>query len=359
MSAKIPTPAELARRFASALAQQTVVASDGSVVTLDATAPATLESALAILSAMSDYEIYLFLRDQLLELMPQTATVTPGTGLLPQHAQIWRTPRVSATSAVGNFVLTASQDVSLPEGVLITVDGSAQWRVLTAVEIVAGAALSVAVQATVAGSSGNLPANTAATLVSPIAGISSVVSDQNGLAGGSEIEPVESWRARIIDAIRNPDGGGNAADYLKWAKQAGAGSAKVIPGWLGRGTVGLIVVMPGGIAATPAQVAEIQAYIDTVRPVRGNLTVSSAVIVPQDVTVLLNPDTQVRRSAVTAALSSFFPAQGIGATIYREGVESTITTVAGSQNLLISPAENSTLAVNQFPVLGTINWTVT
>lgn len=48
-----------------------------------------MESALAILAGLTDYEIYLYLRDQLLELMVTTATVTPGTGLLPQHARIW------------------------------------------------------------------------------------------------------------------------------------------------------------------------------------------------------------------------------------------------------------------------------
>ncbi|EHH69533.1 baseplate J/gp47 family protein [Gluconobacter morbifer] len=127
-------------------------------------------------------------------------------------------------------------------------DGSAQWAVTSAVTIAAGASASVCVQATVAGTSGNLAANTAGTLVSPVAGISSVVSDQNGIAGGAPIEAVESWRARIIDAIRTPYGGGTSADYEKWATAAGAAYVNVVLGWLGRGTVGVIVAMSGGVA---------------------------------------------------------------------------------------------------------------
>lgn len=358
MSAQIPTPAALAQRFVSALAQQTFVASDGSVVTLDATAPATMESALAILSGLSDYEVYLSLRDQLLELMVTTATVTPGTGLLPKHAEIWGVPRLPAAAAIGNFLVTsqASAAITLPTGSLITVDGSAQWSVTEAVTISPGATAPVAVVATVAGTSGNLAANTAATLVSPIAGVSTIVSDGDGLAGGAVIEAVESWRARIIDEIRNPDAGGTVANYEKWAKAAGAATVNVVPGWLGRGSVGVIVALTRGVTPTAAQVAAVQAYIDTKRPVRGNVTVFGAVTVAQDLTLTLNPDTQSARAAVTAALTTYYLGLSIGATIYREGVDATITAVAGTQNTLLLPAGNVVLAVNQQAVLGTISW---
>jgi len=191
VSAQIPTPSALAQRFAAALAQQQFIASDGTLVTLDALAPATLESALAILSGLTDYEAYLYLRDQLLELMVTTAT---EKGLLPQHAQIWRTPREGATAAIGNFIVssTANSDATLPIGTLITVDGSVQWSVTVATTIAAGASASVPVQATVTGTAGNLAANTSGTLVSPVAGILSVISDQDGLAGGATSR---AWKA--------------------------------------------------------------------------------------------------------------------------------------------------------------------
>lgn len=359
MTAQIPTPATLAQRFIAALGAQQFTASDGTAVTLDATAPATLESALAILSGLSDYETYLYLRDQLLELMVTTATITPGTGLLPEHAKIWNVPRIGATAAVGYFLLssTASAAVTVPAGTTITVDGTVQWTTNSAITIAAGATASVAVTATVTGVAGNLAANTAGVLVWPVAGIGSVVTDQNGLAGGAEIEAVESWRARIIDEIRNPDAGGTAANYEKWAKAAGATTVNVVPGWMGRGSVGVIVALTRGVTPTAAQVAAVQAYIDTKRPVRGNVTVFGAVTVAQDLTLVLNPDTQSARAAVVNALTTYYLGLSIGATIYREGVDATITAVAGTQNTLLLPSGNVALAVNQQAILGTINWT--
>jgi len=354
----IPTPSALAQRFAAGLAQQTFTASDGSTVTLDATAPQTLEQALSVLMALGDYETYLYARDIGIELMVTTAT---ENGLLPQHAEIWGVPREGATPAVGNFVVqsNANSDVTLPAGTLFTVDGTAQWAVTADTTISPNAAASVPVQATVSGTSGNLAANTAAQLVSPIAGVQSVTSDQNGIAGGAPIEPTENWRARIIAAIRQPPGGGTVSDYQKWATEAGAAYVNVVPLWLGLGTVGVIVAMKGGVAATPAQVAAIQAYIDARRPVRGNVTVAAAIIVPQTLTITLNPNTTAAQKAVTNALTAFYLAQGIGATIYVEAINAQISAVAGNKNTLVSPSADTTFAVNQFPVFVTANWQTT
>ncbi|CAI9120456.1 baseplate J/gp47 family protein [Brytella acorum] len=355
MTLPIPTPAALAQRFAAALAQQQFTASDGTIVTLDATAPQTLEQALSILMALGDYETYLYARDVGIELMVTTAT---ENGLLPQHAQIWGVPREGATSAIGNFVVqsSANNSVTLPVGTLFTVDGTAQWAVTTETTIAPNASASVPVQATTSGVTGNLAANTTAQMFSPVAGVRSVVSDQDGIAGGAPIQPVESWRAAIIAEIRQPPGGGTVSDYERWARQAGAAYVNVVRGWLGRGTVGVIVALDGGVAPTPAQVVAIQAYIDARRPVRGNVTVAAAVVVPQELTIALNPNTTANQAAVIKILTSFYLAQGIGPTIYVEGINAQISAVAGNRNTLLMPNADVTFAVNQFPVFGSVNW---
>lgn len=357
MTLPIPTPAVLAQRFAAWLAQQSFVASDGTAVRLDATAPQTLEQAISIVSALDLYQIYLYARDIGLELMVTTAT---EGGLLPQHAKIWGVPRDGAVAAIGNFVVTstANADVTLPTGTLITVDGSAQWATSAAVTIAPGAVASVAVQATATGVTGNLAANISAQLVSPISGVSTVTTDQNGISGGAPIQPVESWRAAIIDTIRNPPGGGNVADYRRWAVKGGAAYVNVVPTYLGLGTVGIIVAMTGGVAPSSTQLAAIQSYIDSVRPVRGNATVIGAMIVPQNLTITLNPNTQAAQAAVTSALSAWFLGQGIGAKLYVGAIEVVIASVAGNANTLVAPTSDLMLPVNQMPVLGTITFQV-
>ncbi|WP_336718548.1 baseplate J/gp47 family protein [Asaia bogorensis] len=355
MTLPIPSPATLAQRFVAGLAQQSFTASDGTRVTLDATAPQTLEQALSILLALADYETYLYVRDIGIELMVSTATVD---GLLPQHAQIWGVPREGATAAVGNFIVQSSSDsqVILPVGTLFTVDGSAQWAVTVATTIASNAAASVAVQAVATGESGNLPANTSAQLVSPIPGIQSITSDQTGIIGGAPIESAASWRDRIIDVIRNPPGVGTRNDYVRWAKLGGAALVNVVPGWAGVGTVGVICAMAGGVPPTSNQLATIAAAVDARRPVRGNVFVLGAIAVAQNLTIALNPDTPLLRSAITAALPAYLLSVGVGGTLYREGYQAIITSLNGYSNDLIAPAEDISLAPNQIGVLGTIDW---
>ncbi|CAP56550.1 conserved hypothetical protein [Gluconacetobacter diazotrophicus PA1 5] len=225
-----------------------------------------------------------------------------------------------------------------------------------AYNLAANSTTSVSVQATTTGTVGNLAANTALTLVSPIVGVVTVAVDGNGLAGGAPIEPVESWRARIIANIRAPVGGGTVADYQRWAKAAGAAYVNVIRAWLGLGTVGVAVAMAGGVAPTPAQVTAIQAYIDSVRPVRGNVTVFAATIVPQNLTILLNPDTVTAQAAVASVLGPYYLSVGIGGTAYLEQINAQISAVAGEENDLVSPTADQAFGANQMPVLGTIAW---
>lgn len=186
MTLAIPTPQELAERFCSALDGMTFTASDGTLVKLDARAPNTLENVLAAIHAMGMYGLYLTLQALAKELMVTTAT---ENGLLPQHAIMWSCPRIPASASIGYVLIASSAQVAVPVGTEITIDGSVRWTTTQAVTVPAGSnGTPVPVQAETTGTSGNIAANTVLTLVSPLAGISSVWVDGEGLAGGSDIE---------------------------------------------------------------------------------------------------------------------------------------------------------------------------
>ncbi|QDH13803.1 baseplate J/gp47 family protein [Formicincola oecophyllae] len=359
MSANIPSPQELAQRFAASLAQATFMTPDGQMVQLDPTAPGTLEQVLAAVHGLADYETYLFMRDRLLEMLPTTATA--GTdGLLEQHGEIWGVPRRSPLAALGRVVFTASQAVTVPAGTLLVTDGTVQWSVNEAVLVPAGGTAVADVTCTVVGTAGNLAGGSPLSLVSPIPGVTAVTADADGLAGGAGLEDVESWRARIIEAIRSPYNGGDAADYVRWAENAGASYVNVVPELMGLGTVGVVIAfgasgeMPS--TATPDEVARVQSYIDNVRPIRGNVQVFPASIVPQNPSLALQPDTQAARQAVTAALSALYLSVGIGGTLYLESVQAAIVAAAGSKNTLIYPNSTQVFTPDEMPVLGTISW---
>jgi uncharacterized phage protein gp47/JayE len=355
MTLPIPTPQELAARFCAALDGMTFTATDGSQVTLDGRAPNTLENVLAAINAMSLYGLYLTMRQLALELMVTTAT---ENGLLPQHAIMWNTPRRSPTAGIGNVLVSSSLEVIIPAGTEVTVDGSVRWMTTAPVTVAAGVnGTSIPVTAEVTGAAGNLAASTTLTLVSPIAGVTSIVVDDNGLAGGADLENVEAWRARIIANIRSPASGGSMADYQKWATAAGAPYVNVVPGWLGTNTVGVVVLMPGPTVPTPAQIAAIQAYVDGVRPVRANVTVVPGAIATQNPTVSLNPDTQNGRTQVEAAVAAYYAGIQMGGWLYTEELSAAIKSVAGETSFFISsPTADQQLPNNQAAVLGTITW---
>ncbi|NHO33337.1 baseplate J/gp47 family protein [Acetobacter fallax] len=356
MTLEIPTPSTIARRFAAALLANPVTASDGSQVVLDANAPGSVEQVLGGAFSMEMTGVYRYARDWCLELMVTTAT---PNGLLPQHAVQWGVPRIAAQSAIGNVLVAGTLPTVVPIGQAVTIDGSVNWTVTAETTLVAGTTVSMPVMAATSGSVGNLAAGTALTAVTPIAGVTSVVVDGSGLAGGAAIEAADSWRARIIDEIRNPPGGGTPDDYVKWAKAAGAAYVNVVGGWLGVGTVGVIVAMAGRVAPTAAQISAIQAYIDdpSRKIVRANATVIPATIVSKTIVLSIDPDTLTARAAVEQAVSSFYGGTGLGAELYLSQLSDAISSVAGeTSHLIISPTDNEQLAPNQLTVLGGVAW---
>ena len=81
--------------------------------------------------------------------------------------------------------------------------------------------------------------------------------------GGADIEGDESLRKRVLEAIRSADGGGNVADYKKWAREVdGVGNVEVIPVWKGPKTVRVIISADDGGEAPDELVKKVQQHID-------------------------------------------------------------------------------------------------
>lgn len=358
MTWQIPTPAQITQRFTASLLTVSFTASDGSSVVLDANAPASVEQGLAVSAGLSQAESYRFARDQALEFFVTTATLA---GRLTDHAVQRGVPRLLPKVAVGNVTVSCSQPVVFPAGTQMSIDGSVRWETTTEISIGSGQTGALPVQAVTAGASGNVAGGAALTLVSPIAGVTALAVDGNGLAGGTDLEDVESWRARIIDMIRNPPAGGSRADYIKWCKAAGAAYVNPIRGWLGAGTLGVVVAMKGPVAPTTSELDTIQDYLDdeTRRPVRANATVVAATLVPQPMTIALNPDTSAVRAQVLAALTAFYAGLDIGAVIYGSKLDDAISTASGeTSHKLLSPSPNADtqLQPNQVAAPPTITW---
>lgn len=135
--------------------------------------------------------------------------------------------RKPATFASGSITVTGKNGASVPTGAELTAaafddDGnriSLQFEVSAGVTL-SGTSATVAIQALTAGVFGNLEAGAKLSFVDLPDGIDGQTTvAAPGLSGGADIEPVELLIERYINRIQEPPHGGNANDWVQWAKE--------------------------------------------------------------------------------------------------------------------------------------------
>lgn len=351
----IPVPGAIASRAASVYEGVPALAG------IDARDPDTVATANCRVVELSAQDLYFYQGTVAAELMPDTAIAW-----LDRQGSIWGVLREQPTAAIGNATGGGVPGTVIPAGLQTTAPGGAVVVTTASSTLDATGAVSVAVAAAVQGSAGNLAPGSPLTLVSPVVGLLPQVLtvDANGLAGGTDIETDDDFRAGILARIRQPPMGGALLDYVTWAKSAGAAYVNVVPGWVGTGSVGVIVAMPGGLVPTPAQLAAIDAVLQVERPVTAQVITVAAQPLPVPVTLHLNPDTTATRAAATTALGLFFaglasapPGQLPTPTVYVSRLDAAISNADGeTSHERVAPAADVVPTGAQLPVLGAVNF---
>lgn len=345
----LPTPDELAERLAGGFEAAAAPFVPGGV---DARSDNTVLGVLARVQANAAYLQHLHLRAIADDLHPDTAE----KGRLEGHAAVWGITRKAAAAATGSVTFAGTAGTPIPVGTRLTF-GAAGF--VTTASGTVGAAVPVAAE--VAGAAGNVVAGAVLQLVSPLAGVApqSAVVGAAGLAGGRAAETDDSLRARLLELIRSPSRGGAATDYVVWAKRAaGVEQVSVYSGWVGLGTVGVVVAMTGGAAPSAGDLARVAAEIEAERPITASVTVVPAVPTAQPLTVQLSPDTTANRAAVTAAYAAFLAREpGIGGTIFASRRSEALSAAAGEYaHRVTSPPGDVALGQTELAVPGTITW---
>jgi len=108
---------------------------------------------------------------------------------------------------------------------------------------VAGGILTVNVQCEVAGQIGNISFPDSLQLVSPPSGIGPTANLTVDMADGSDVELIDSWRARILSFVQAPPAGGNETDYPNFAYNANKAvrNASIVRWGRGLGTVDIYI----------------------------------------------------------------------------------------------------------------------
>jgi uncharacterized phage protein gp47/JayE len=296
-----------------------------------------------------------------IEVLSKQLFVATATGIyLERHASLKGLSRKLPAVSTGNGALAGPNGTILPAGTLVQRSDNQQFITTAAVTILA-TSIAVPLAATLGGTAGNTAAGSTLTLLNPIAGVTLVI-DANGLTGGTDVETDDELRARLTGVWQNPPQGGAQSDYEGWALAVpGVTRAWVFKYWQGPGTVGVAFVMDdqtGSIIPGAGTVAAVQTALDSHSPVIGTnyaITLQPVVI---DVSVHLQNDTTVNRSAVQAALADLFRSAGEpGTVLFHDAIEAPVQDAVGKgQGDVVVPAGDTPLANYQVGELGQVTF---
>lgn len=282
---------------------------------------------------------------------------------LARHGRLKRCPRKPASAASG-FVRWdgVTKVITLPAGTVLTRDDQAEF-ITTEDTNTNGGVLRAPVLASVAGVAGNTDDGIALRLATPVSGLSST-GTADTIAGGTDTEPLEEWRARIMERWYYTPQGGADADYIIWSKEIpGITRAWTKRNWQGPGTVGVMIATsdPDHPAPGEEMITAVRDHILPLAPVAGaGLFVFPVTEKTVPFTIALAKDTPAIRNAVIAELKSYFLRDGEpSGTLYWSRISEAVSIANEELAHRISvPSDDIKLGETELPVLGEINWEV-
>jgi len=222
----------------------------------------------------------------LANLSPLTAT---GKDLRDLCA-VFGVPERPASSASGSVTIKCSGSITIPADFVATAPSGLKYKTTGAnIAIATGAKVELVAVST--GKATNVDPSTVLTWDSAAIGslVSTCTVDADGFTGGFDADADEQLRARLIDTLSNPAGGGNVAQVRQWAEDASSAVERAFcyAGVRGAGTYDVALVAAGGDRTVPgATVTAIDAVLAAKHP--GHADVNTTTISPERVDVILS-----------------------------------------------------------------------
>lgn len=297
---------------------------------------------------------------------------------LDYHAKGYGMERKGASYASGTVNITGSPNTVIPAGFLFAVPASGDnaavtFETLEEATISTDGTVEIPIQATEAGTIGNVAADTIVIMASPtIVGINRITNEK-AITGGAAEEDDESLRQRIQESLESSDASfvGCDADYKRWAKEVeGVGEVIVIPEWDGAGTVKVVVFDSNGEPANEKTIGDVLDKIvapddrdKRLAPIGATVTIVAPTEIKIDVACNItfergtNHETVIK--AIKDRLNEYFDQAREAGAIRRNKVGSTIIGTDGVSDydtLLIEGGKENSIAVakDEYPVLGSL-----
>jgi uncharacterized phage protein gp47/JayE len=304
------------------------------------------------------YGLYEYLRWQFAQLFPDTAEEE----MLLRHGHGRGVHRKQPTVAAGSVLFTGSAGAAVPAGTRL-VNAGVLYEVIEGVSLPAAGKANAQVAAVEPGAAGNLAAGSVVDLVSPVLGVNSTaVVGAEGITGGTDLEPLEDYRLRVLERFRQVPHGGSGPDYVAWAKdQPGVTRAWVKRNLMGPGTVGVFVVndaRPGSIRLSDAELEVVKAGIEASRPVTAELYLLSPELVPVHYKLDVMPDTPSVRAGVERSLQELHERESaLGATLLHTHMAQAISNTEGEHDhVMHAPVDDVVPGAVELLVYGGVQW---
>lgn len=297
---------------------------------------------------------------------------------LDLHGRQVHLTRHEAKPAFGYVKITAAEGTEILSGTVFctaaTETGPSIEYATTEDAVVGGeGSVLIPVSAVEAGTGSNVAANTVVLMMVPDKNVTEI-NNPEPIRGGTERETDDDFYDRISAEYDNSMTYlGNDTDYKRWAKQAGAGDAIVIPVWNGPGTVKLVLVDGNGKPANAKLVQDVYNYIVSPndRSARllptgtAELTCAAATTVAVNyvITGLSYDETtcieQIKVDFTEAVRAVYAQAKTEGVLRYND-VRPLISAIAGVEDFetftMNGKMQNITLKSEEYPDTGTLNF---
>ncbi|EEI1617964.1 baseplate J/gp47 family protein, partial [Salmonella enterica] len=183
---------------------------------------------------------------------------------LLKHCAWWGIVRKPASRAGGPVQLTLTGAATAGAGTQLQRGDGVVYHITASKNAGAGT-LTVDLEAADAGATGNAPAGTLLTFITPQAGIVQTATVTGpGLTGGADVESVPELLSRLVFRVQYPPSGGTKYDFERWAREVpGVTRAWCLPEWPQAGSLGVTFVLDNNPDIFPGEgdVARVAEYI--------------------------------------------------------------------------------------------------
>ena len=185
---------------------------------------------------------------------------------LDSHGQQVHVVRHPPGYASGKVIVSGAPGTELQEGAVFCTPAtdagpSIEFRADRGYVIGEEGTLEIHVTAVKPGTGSNIKADAVVVMAKPVRGITAICNPEP-IRGGTERETDSDFYGRIAAEYDNSRTFvGNDSDYVRWAKEAGAGDCIVVPAFNGPGTVKLVLVDGNGQPANEKLVQEVYNHI--------------------------------------------------------------------------------------------------